>query len=59
MIGKVVRQARDFSNVYGDSYSNDDFIVFLDNVIRADQEIEDEDSQNLGNEKENAKFQNR
>jgi hypothetical protein len=36
MIGKVARQARDFSNVYGDSYSNDDFIVFLENVIRAD-----------------------
>ena len=36
LIGKIVRQAQDFTNVYGDSYSNDDFIVFLENVIGAD-----------------------
>ena len=59
MIGKVIRTHRENCQIYSDEYTNDDFIVFLDNVVRADQEIEDVDSQVPGNEKENLKFQSR
>ncbi len=59
VIGKVIRQHRENCLIYGDDYTTDDFIVFLENVVLADQEIEDEDSQMLDKDKENNKFQNR
>ncbi len=54
-----MRMYREQVMIYGEQIFQDDFIIFLENVVRADEEIEDNDSQNPEGGKENTKYLNR
>ena len=53
MIGKVLRAAKaDSEESYASTAAAQDFIVFLENVVRVDCEIEDEEDEEPGKRKQ-------